>query len=200
VQLAGHTSRFAFFLRVREHTEPPEAPGAGAAKVDDAAKADAAAWQEGAVGAAAVKQDPGSLMAQLDENPALVAHLDGDELGALADANADKMSGNDFGKLMGTVGEVNPSAVAGMVDSLKKKGRLADFIGKLARDGVNLLKFLKTIKLGAVISLFKMIAGGAELLKRLQDVAEKAKIVGEKVKELDLEAELQKVQEAWEEP
>src|SRR5262245_63026134 len=110
-QLAGHAERFAFFLRVREHTEPPEPAGAGAAQVDAAAKADAAAWQQGAVDAAAVKQDPASLMTKIDENPALVAHLDGDELGALAGANADAMSGKDFGNLLGTVGQMNPSAV-----------------------------------------------------------------------------------------
>jgi hypothetical protein len=199
-QLAGHAERFAFFLRVREHTEPPENPGAGAAKVDAAAKADAEAWQEGAIAAAAVKQDPGSLMEKLDENPGLVAHLDGDELGALAGANVDKMSGKDFGTLLGAVGEMNPSAATGMIDSLKKQGRLAAFLGKLSEQGVNILNFIKKIKLDTVISLFKMIAGGAEFLRHLKDVGEKAKIVGESVKELDLDAELAKVEEAWEEP
>jgi hypothetical protein len=199
-QLAGHASRFAFSLRAREHTEPPEPAGAGAAKVDAAAKADAEAWQQGAVDAAAVKQDPGSLMSKLDENPALVAHLDGDELGEIAGANAESLSGKDFGKLLGTVGQVNPTAVEGMVGSLKKQGRLAGFLEKIAKEGVNVLNFVKTIKLETVISLFKAIAGGAEFLKQLKEVAEKAKVAGEKVIALDLQAELAKVEEAWKEP
>jgi hypothetical protein len=199
-QLAGHAERFAFFLRVREHTEPPEPTGADAAKVDAAAKADAAAWQQGAIDAAAVKQDPGSLMAKLDENPALLAHLEGDELGELAGANAASMSGKDFGKLLGAAGQVNPTAAVGMVDTLKKQGKLAGFISKLAEQGVNVLEFVKNIKLETVISLFKAIAGGAEFLRHLKNVAEKAKVVGEKVGETNLNAELEKVKEAWREP
>lgn len=199
-QLAGHTSRFAFFLRVREYTEPPEAVGTGAAKVDAAAKADAAAWQQGAVDAAAVKQTPGALMNAIDNNPALVAHLDGNELGALAGANADKLSGQDFGKLLGTVGQQNPSAVLGMVDSLKKQGRFGDLVAKLMASGANLLAYLKTIKLSAVLALFKMIAGFGEFLKRLKAVGEKARSVGDMLGALPLSAPFDELTTQWNKP
>lgn len=199
-QLAGHVNRFAFFLRVREYTEPPEAADAGAAKVDAAAKADAAAWQQGAVDAAAVKQDPGLLMTAIDENPALVAHLDGNELGAIAGANADALSGNDFGQLLGTVSEMNPAALPGMVDSLKKQGALGGLLDKLSAAGVKVLDFLKRIKLDTIISLIKMIAGGADFIAKLKAVGEKAKAVGDKLGAINFQNELDQLQKAWDGP
>lgn len=187
-QLAGHASRFSFFLRVREHTEPPESPSEGAAAVDAVAKEDAKKWQQGAVDAAAVKQDPGSLVEAIDKNPDLVTHLDGNELGELTAANADAMSGEQFGAVLGAVGAKNPAAMTSMVDTLKAKGRFGALLAKLYATGVNVLNYLKTIKIGAIIALFKMIAGGGELVKQLKVVGEKAEAVGAKLSAFDIRA------------
>lgn len=173
-QLAGHTDRYAFFLRVREYTEPPEPAGAGAAHVQAAAVADAAAWQGGALDAAAVKQDPGALMGKIAENPGLVAHLDAGELSAAVDKNADRMSGKDFGVVLGAVGKANPAALEGMIGGLKKKGRLGEFIDKLVAGGVKVLDFVKGIKLDTVLAIFKIISDGANLWTKVKDLVSAA--------------------------
>jgi hypothetical protein len=187
-QLAGYKDRFAFFLRVREYTELPEAEGAGAAKVQADAATDAAAWQKGAVDAAALEQDPSSLAAKIEENPDLVAHLSGDKLGELVGKNADAMSGQSFGNVLGAVGKANPTAIGGLVDSLKKQGKLGALISKLSEAGVKILNFVKNIKIGAVLAIFKMIAGGADLLAKLKAVVAAAGVVISKLGEVDLKA------------
>lgn len=199
-QLAGHVNRYSFFLRVREYTEPPEPVDSGAAAVHAAAKADAVTWQQGAIAAAAVKQNPTSLMGKLDENPSLVAHLDAAQLGDLVDKNAATMSGSDFGKLLTTVGQMNPSQVGAMVEVLRTKGRLSEFVEKLSQGGAALLRLARNIQLGEVVALFRMIAGGADFLKHIQEVYAKAASVVREVGNVDLQAILAGIEASWQNP
>lgn len=190
-QLAGYEDRFSFFLRVREYTEPPEPAGKGAAKVNADAAQDAATWQKGALDAAAVEQDPGALMAKVDENPGLLAHLGGDKLGEIVGKGADKLDGNGFGKLLGVVGKANPSAVTGFVSSLKSQGMLGGFVEKLSNAGKRVLDFAKGVKLESLISIYKMIDGGADFFKKLIEVKNAAVALGPRIPAVDLQAAIE---------
>lgn len=184
-QLAGHESRYSFFLRVKEYVEPPASEDAGAAAVDEAVAADATAWAEGSTDAAGVLQNPDSLMEAVDNNPELLNHLSPDELGSVVTQTQDKLSGKSFGTLLGALGKTNPGAMGGFIDSLKKTNSLGGFIQKLATEGVNLLKMLKGIDLGAAMDVIKAIAGAGDFLAKLQRVADEAKALGESVGNFD---------------
>lgn len=196
-QLAGHENRYSFFLKVKEYVEPPASKDAGAAAVDEAVAEDAATWAQGSTDAASVLQNPDSLMEAVDNNPELLNHLSPDELGSVVTQTQDKLSGQSFGTLVGTLGQKNPGAVGGFLNSLKNSGSLGGFIQKLATEGVNLLKMLKGIDLGAAMDLVKAIAGAGDFLAKLQRVATEAKSLGEAMSGFDplgpfkqLEAEL----------
>src|SRR5262245_520307 len=62
-QLPGFKNKYSFFLRVREHTEPPENQGASSAAVNNQAAATAASTHQASLDAAAVVQNPNNLMA-----------------------------------------------------------------------------------------------------------------------------------------
>ncbi len=156
-QLPGHENRYSFFLKVKEYLEPPAPEDAGVAAVNEAVAADAAAWAEGSVAAAGVLQNPDSLMDAVEANPELLGHLSPDELGSVVLQTKDKLSGKNFGTLVGALGKVNPGAIGGFVDSLKKAGSLGEFLQKLATEGVNLLQILKGIDLGAAMGLVKAL-------------------------------------------
>jgi hypothetical protein len=196
-QLAGHENRYSFFLKVKEYVEPPASSDAGTAAVDEAVAEDAATWAQGSTDAASVLQNPDSLMEAVDTNPELLNHLSPDELGSVVTQTQDKLSGKSFGNLVGALGKTNPGAVGGFLNSLKNSGSLGGFIQKLATEGVNLLKMLKGIDLGAAMDLVKAIAGAGDFLAKLQRVAAEAKSLGEAMSGFDplgpfkqLEAEL----------
>ncbi|HRI66534.1 MAG TPA: hypothetical protein PK156_19935 [Polyangium sp.] len=199
-QLAGHASRFSFFLRVQEYTEPPEGAEDGAAKVDSAAKEEAKTWQENAVDAAAVKQNPETLAQAVEKNPDVVTQLDGNQLANATDKSLDKMSSDSAANLVGTVAQKNPSAFTQMIDKLKAKGRLGDLISKLAGMGSKLLVFLKSIKLGSILKLLKALAGGADFLQKLKNVIAKGKALVEKIGNFDLNAQLEAINQEWNKP
>ncbi|QRN93822.1 hypothetical protein JRI60_32270 [Archangium violaceum] len=184
-QLAGHESRYSFFLKVKEYVEPPASEDAGAAAVDEAAAEDAAAWAQGSTDAAAVLQNPDSLMEAVDSNPEVLAHLSPDELGSVVTQTQDKLSGENFGNLVGALGKTNPGAVGGFLDSLKNSGSLGGFIQKLAAEGVNLMQKLKGIDLGAALSLVKAIAGAGDFLAKLKRVVDEATALGDAVGNFD---------------
>ncbi|HZI04050.1 MAG TPA: hypothetical protein VEZ71_08515, partial [Archangium sp.] len=184
-QLAGHENRYSFFLKVKEYVEPPASKDAGSAAVDEAVAKDAATWAQGSTDAASVLQNPDSLMEAVDSNPELLNHLSPDELGSVVTQTQDKLSGKSFGTLVGTLGQKNPGAVGGFLNSLKNSGSLGGFIQKLATEGVNLLKMLKGIDLGAAMDLVKAIAGAGDFLAKLQRVATEAKSLGEAMSGFD---------------
>jgi hypothetical protein len=64
-QLAGYRNRYRFFMRLKEHVEPPEPASAGQAAVGDGAAADAASWGGNSIAAAGALQDPASLAGPL---------------------------------------------------------------------------------------------------------------------------------------
>ncbi|WP_223645783.1 hypothetical protein [Corallococcus sp. EGB] len=184
-QLAGHQSRFSFFLRVKEYVEPPVAADAGVAAVDAAVAADAESWARGSVDAAGVLQNPDSLMEAVDGNPALLGHLTPDELGSVVNGTKDSLTGENFGSLLGSLGKVNPAAVGGFIDSLRQSGSLGEFIQKLATEGVSLLEMVKGVDFGAALSLIKGIAGAGDFLTKLKRVAEEASALGTTLGEFD---------------
>ncbi|WP_309897339.1 hypothetical protein [Archangium sp.] len=184
-QLAGHESRYSFFLKVKEYVEPPPAEDAGAAAVNEAVAEDAASWAEGSVAAAGVLQDPDSLMDAVESNPELLGHLSPDELGSVVNQTKGNLSGKNFGTLLGSLGKVNPEAIGGFVNSLKQAGSLGEFIQKLATEGVNVLQLVKGLNLGAALKLIKAIAGAGDFLSKLQNVVDKAKAVGDSVGDFD---------------
>ena len=169
-QLAGFENRYSFFLRVREYTEPPPAPGAGAAAVNAAAKADAKSWAAGSVAAASVLQKPDTLMSAIDKNPSLLGHLSAGELGSVVNGIKDKLSGRNFGTLLGALGKVNPAIIGDFINVIQGSGNLGEFIQKLATEGVKILEELTGVDLGAALDVIKGIAGASEFLSKLQKV------------------------------
>ncbi|MCP3099515.1 hypothetical protein LZ198_11605 [Myxococcus sp. K15C18031901] len=180
-QLAGHQSRFSFFLRVKEYVEPPASKDAGVASVNQAVKQDAQTWAQGSVDAAGVMQDPGSLMKAVDKNPELLNHLTPDELGSVVNGTKDSLTGKDFGGLMSKLGKVNPGAIIGFVKSLTEAGSIGEFIQKLATEGVSLLEQMTGLDLGAALDVIKGIAGAGDFLAKLQRVAKEASALGDAI-------------------
>lgn len=184
-QLAGHQNRFSFHLKVREHREPPEPANAGVAAVNAAVANDAAAWAGGAVDAAGVLQDPSSLMAAVDKNPELLGHLSAGELGSVITQGQEKLSGKNFGSLLGTLGKVNPQVIGDLLKTLQDGGNLGSFIEKLATEGINVLEALTGVDLGAALSIVKGVAGASDFLAKLRRVADEAQALGMQIKDLD---------------
>ncbi|NOK17275.1 hypothetical protein [Corallococcus carmarthensis] len=184
-QLAGHQHRFSFHLKVREHQEPPEPANAGVAAVNEAVANDAAAWAGGAVDAAGVLQDPGSLMAAVDKNPDLLGHLSADELGSVITQGQEKLSGKNFGSLLGALGKVNPQIIGDLLKTLQDGGNLGSFIEKLATEGINVLEALTGVDLGAALSIVKGIAGASDFLAKLKQVVDEAQALGMRIQDLD---------------
>ncbi|MFP2927650.1 hypothetical protein ACLESO_21135 [Pyxidicoccus sp. 3LG] len=190
-QLAGHQNRFSFYLKVREHQEPPQPADAGVAAVDDAVADDAASWAAGAVDAAGVLQNPDSLMSAVDANPELLGHLSAGELGSVVTQSQGKLSGKNFGSLLGALGKVNPQIIGDFLETLKNGGNLGAFIEKLATEGINVLEELTGVDLGAALSIVKGIAGASDFLAKLRRVVDEAQALGMEIKDFDVMAPFQ---------
>ncbi|MCY1021000.1 hypothetical protein [Pyxidicoccus sp. MSG2] len=190
-QLAGHQNRFSFYLKVREHQEPPQPADAGVAAVNDAVANDAESWAAGAVDAAGVLQNPDSLMSAVDKNPGLLGHLSADELGSVVTKGQGTLSGKNFGSLLGALGKVNPQIIGDFIDVLKNGGNLGSFIEKLATEGINVLESLTGIDLGAALSIVKGIAGASDFLAKLKRVVDEAQGLGMQIKDFDVMAPFQ---------
>jgi hypothetical protein len=184
-QLAGHQNRFSFFLKVREHQEPPQPANAGVAAVNDAVANDAATWAGGAVDAAAVLQNPDSLMSAVDKNPGLLGHLSAGELGSVVAKGQGKLSGKSFGSLLGALGKVNPQIIGDFIKTLQDGGNLGSFIEKLATEGINVLEELTGVDLGAALSIVKGLAGATDFLAKLRRVVDEAQALGMQIKDFD---------------
>ncbi|QSQ23228.1 hypothetical protein JY651_50530 [Pyxidicoccus parkwayensis] len=190
-QLAGHQNRFSFYLKVREHQEPPQPANAGVAAVNDAVANDAASWAEGAVDAAGVLQNPDSLMSAVDKNPGLLGHLSAGELGDVVTKGQGKLSGKNFGSLLGALGKVNPQIIGDFIDVLKNGGNLGSFIEKLATEGINVLEELTGVDLGAALSIVKGLAGASDFLAKLRRVVDEAQALGMQIQDFDVMAPFQ---------
>lgn len=186
-QLAGFTDRYSFFMRVREYTEPPAPAGAGAAAVEESVAADAKASVDGAAAAAAVQQNPETLVDAVQKDPNVLAHMKDDEIAsAVQGANAKgKMSGSGFASVLTALAKVNPLSVIKLVDNLSKANSLGDFVQKLAEGGIDLLKEMTGIDLGAALTIIKGLSQGSDFLMRAQRVAKSAESVADAITHFD---------------
>ncbi|MCP3060348.1 hypothetical protein LXT21_16325 [Myxococcus sp. K38C18041901] len=184
-QLAGHQSRFSFFLRVKEYVEPPAKADAGVGAVNDAVSKDAQSWAKSSTDAAGVLQKPESLMAAVDANPELLGHLSPDELGSVVNGTKGSLTGGNFSSLLGKLGKVNPGAIIGFVQSLSQAGSLGEFIEKLATEGINILEQMTGLDLGDALTIIKDIAGAGDFLAKVQRVGKEAVALGEVISGFD---------------
>ncbi len=177
-QLAGYVERYHFYLRVREYTEPPEPAGASLAAVDAGIDADAAAWNDGALGAVGVLQDPSSIAGAVADNPGLLAQLSAGEIGGVLQQAAGALSGGDFAGVMRALGQIDTEKFVSVITELASADSFGDFMEKLAGEGIDLLEELTGVDLGAAASLIKAIAGGSDFLAKLQEVGRRASELG----------------------
>lgn len=182
-QLAGYRDRYWFYLKVREYTEPPESQAANDAAVDDAAAADAAAWTEGGVGAGAVLQNPDTLTAAVQDNPAVLEHLSAEELTGVIGEAAPGMTGADLGNVLAATGD--PSKIGGVLEGMQNAGSLGGFVEKMAGENFDLLSKLQGINLGEILQIVQGIAGSADFLAKLQAIVAKATALGADITKLD---------------
>lgn len=166
-QLAGHKSRYAYTLWLREHVEEPEPVAAELAAVDAGVAKDAAGWAGGAVGASAALQDVTNLPDAIAANPGLLDHLSLDDLvGALGGAAASLDTGK-FGKIMSSLG-LDPATMQAVLDRLKT-AKLADLVAVYEA-------FQSKDKLLALL-------GDKALLERL-GVADLSRLIGDNLDDL----------------
>ncbi|MCK8499612.1 hypothetical protein [Myxococcus fulvus] len=184
-QLAGHQSRFSFFLRVKEYVEPPAKADAGVGAVNDAVSQDARSWAKSSTDAAGVLQKPETLMDAVDANPELLGHLSPDELGSVVNGTRGSLTGGNFSSLLGKLGKVNPGAIIGFVQSLSQAGSLGEFIEKLATEGINILEQMTGLDLGDALEIIKDIAGAGDFLAKVQRVGKEAVALGEVISGFD---------------
>ncbi|MCY1003520.1 hypothetical protein OWM54_40885 [Myxococcus sp. MISCRS1] len=184
-QLAGHQSRFSFFLRVKEYVEPPAKADAGVGAVNDAVSQDAQSWAKSSTDAAGVLQKPETLMDAVDANPDLLGHLSPDELGSVVNGTKGSLTGGNFSSLLGKLGKVNPGAIIGFVQSLSQAGSLGEFIEKLATEGINILEQMTGLDLGDALEIIKDIAGAGDFLAKVQRVGKEAVALGEVISGFD---------------
>ncbi|AKF86225.1 hypothetical protein MFUL124B02_23420 [Myxococcus fulvus 124B02] len=184
-QLAGHQSRFSFFLRVKEYVEPPAKADAGVGAVNDAVSQDAQSWAKSSTDAAGVLQKPETLMDAVDANPELLGHLSPDELGSVVNGTKGSLTGGNFSSLLGKLGKVNPGAIIGFVQSLSQAGSLGEFIEKLATEGINILEQMTGLDLGDALEIIQDIAGAGDFLAKVQRVGKEAVALGEIISGFD---------------
>lgn len=185
-QLSGHVGRFWFHLEVREYTEPPEPAGASLGAVEDGLDADAAAWTDGAVGAAGVLADPSSLADAVGANPGILEHLSAGDISGALQQGVGALTGGDFAGVLRTLGGVDPGKLVSVIQDLASADSFGDFMEKLAGEGIDLLEELTGVDLGAAASLVKAIAGGSDFLAKLRDVAARAEDVAATIGAFDL--------------
>lgn len=192
-QVAGYRNRYRFTMRLREHVEPPQPAATATARVDAAVEADAGAWSEGTVGAAAVLQDPASLSDALAAKPELLEHMDMDDLGAAVANNMDSLSGANLGGMLGTLGELDPGKASGFLGALSKEGALGQVLTKCLQEGPALLEKLKKLDMSKLGSLFQALTGGLEFLNQLKKVAEAAGRIAGDITDLQVPPELARI-------
>ncbi len=177
-QLSGYRERYSFYLRVREYTEPPEPAGASLAEGAAGIDADAAAWNDDALGAVGVLQDPSSIAGAVARNPGLLGQLSAGEIGGVLQQAAGALSGGDFAGVMRALGKIDTQKFVAVVSDLASADSFGEFMEKLAGEGIDLLEELTGVDLGAAASLIKAVAGGSDFLARLQEVGRRAAELG----------------------
>jgi len=182
-QVAGYRSRYRFFMRLKEHVEPPQPASAAVAPVNESVAGDADAWGAGTVAAAGVLQDPASLSGALADNPALLDHLDMGELSDSITNNMDTLSAANLDSMVSSLADADPSKADSLFGKLKDAGSLGGMIMKYVREGIDFVKNLDPQKL---IGLVKAFAGALDFLKALAKVVEDAVHVFDVIAHLEL--------------
>ena len=189
-QVAGYENRIRFSLRLREHIEPPQPAAASTAAVDDGVEADAAAWSDDSVAAAAVLKDPASLPDALAANPALLDQLDMDDLGSAVVDNMDSLNADQLGGMLQSVAALDPDKASKLFDAVGKAGGLGSMLEKYVKEGANFLEHVKNIKIS---SLIKAFTGGLAFLAQLKKVADSAGKLIKDIGDLKLPPELEQI-------
>lgn len=160
-QLAGYRDRFWFYLKVKEHKEPPEPAGAGLVPVTLDLESLADEWGLSGPLAVLSKIDPASIMKVLQAVPSVIQHLSaGDIRGLLSDVQ--NLGGLDaLGDVLRTVSGLDPALIKDLIEEGKDLVEGAQDLIQSAMDVVD------------------AISGGAEFFDRLKDVVDKAERVGE---------------------
>ncbi|WP_255991709.1 DNA circularization N-terminal domain-containing protein [Chitinolyticbacter albus] len=192
-QVAGYPDRYRFSLRLREHVEPPQSTATAMAPVNQDIAGDAAAWNEGAIGAAGVLQDPASLTQALMDNPALIHNLDADALGDAIGNSLDELDSGQLGGMIDAVGALDPSKASGLFDALGRAGNLGKMLSKYLAEGANLIEQLKNFDWSRAGSLMRAFAGGLDFLSALKNVADKAGQLVADIGNLELPPELNRI-------
>lgn len=177
-QLAGYVDRYRFAIRVREHVEPPESPEKSLAVVNEGIAADADAFAADSIAAGGALQDPSNLSNVLADNPGALAQMSAADLaGAVAD-HADKLSPDDVGGILKSVGIQDPAKMGGMLTALRDKGTLGGLMEKFAAAGKDIMQMLKDVDLiGVAKTIVKLFSIGVELIKSLKKLWEEIKNV-----------------------
>lgn len=172
-QVAGYAHRYRFTIRIREHVEPPESPAKAAAPVNEAVAADADAWADDSLAAAGALQDPAAIPETLAANPGALAQMSADDLSKAVSDNAEKLSSEDLGGILKSVGDLDPEKMGGVLGSLNQSGAMGGFMEKFASAGLNLKEMLAGIDLqGLVKDLVAAITGGVEFIQKAKKVGD----------------------------
>nr|WP_294518356.1 DNA circularization N-terminal domain-containing protein [uncultured Rhodopila sp.] len=182
-QVAGYASRYRFLMRLREHVEPPQSAAATNKPVDADVQSDATSWGDDSVAAAGVLTDPASLTDALEQNPALLAHLDMDDLGDSLMRNMDGLDASQLDGIAGKLAELNPAKAEGLFARLRDKGGMIGMLAKYVQAGIDFVKNIDPSKLRGLMKAFK---GGLDFLKKLKQVIEDAKSLFEAIAHLEL--------------
>jgi DNA circularisation protein N-terminus len=182
-QVAGYRNRYRFFMRLKEHVEPPQPAAAATAPVNASVAGDADAWGSGTVAAAGVLQDPASLPGALADNPGLLNHLDMGELSSSIAGNMDTLSAGSLDGMVASLANADPSKADSLFGKLKDAGSLGSMIMKYVQEGVDFVKNLDPQKM---IGLVKAFAGALDFLKALAKVANAAGHVLDTIAHLEL--------------
>jgi len=182
-QMAGYANRYRFTMRLREHVEPPQPAAAAAAPLNAGVQSDAAAWGENSLAAAGVLADPASLTDALGANPALLDHLDMNDLGDSVMRNMDALDAGALDGMVGTLAELNPAKAEGLFQRLAQSGGMVAMLAKYVQAGID---FVRNIDPAVLRGLLKAFKGGLDFLKKLKQVIDSATALFDAIAQLEL--------------
>ncbi|MBL8395120.1 MAG: hypothetical protein JNK99_10290 [Candidatus Accumulibacter sp.] len=173
-QVAGYPDRYRYTLRLREYKRLPGPAEALQQRINTDVAADAESWAGGSLAAASVLLDPASLPTALLQQPQLLEHLNGADLGKSVLLQADRLTGSDFGGMLQAVGKLDLAKAQDLVEVLRDADGLSGLLQKCVDEGTDFLSELTGIDLKQVAPLLDALRDGFEFLKTLKDVAESA--------------------------
>ncbi len=172
-EVAGFPERFGFFMRVREHTEPPTSDQANAQAADAQAQADADARTQDKIAAQQALANPQTLPAAVATRPTLLNEVTGAQLGGAMTQGltGNFLSGAGISTVMSALGKVNPAILGDVMNVLQGNGSITDLVMKLADSGIDILSELTGVDLGLAADLLQAVSGGTEFLTKAHEVS-----------------------------